>query len=344
MTLKTGWLTFRPRRPGCGIPSWMGRTGMARVNRQGLPNPVDPFVCSLRHNRCGRKPTTLEGKCEPNSADHDPILPEFESLKRMSSDWSPTILLCLPCLWLLAVLGRVSPSSGQDLYQNYAEPDRSQICPNCNHRLPRVNICGWKGHPWRDKVPGGCRCGKPGPWTWYNLDCHWPAPFSVLADHGHHGDRRRSTTSTTKPRLRDALDCFADLRLLPPVRCDNGYTGRYCDPYGYLGRSRRGQTVVAEPAPFPEELPAPSREPLTNKFKSAGPIAHGSDRQQQIEVAASRLWAVPASDPRTAERGQTWQSQAEKKTPPEPVRVADVPSAVWTSNLVERNIEQTVRR
>ena len=49
--------------------------------------------------------------------------------------------------------------------------------------------------------------------------------------------------NTTQPRPRDLLEVFGNIRLLPDVRRDNGYSGPHCDPYGRLGDSRRG--VVA---------------------------------------------------------------------------------------------------
>jgi hypothetical protein len=93
------------------------------------------------------------------------------------------------------------------------------------------------GRPWTDPLSGGCRCGKYSNWTNLNYSSAWTSPFSVWLDYGPKGNGQRATADTRNPRLRDGLDTLADVRLLPPVRKDNGHTGCYCDPYGQLGRS-----------------------------------------------------------------------------------------------------------
>lgn len=128
----------------------------------------------------------------------------------------------------------------------YVDPDRMAACPNCNHQLPKVNVYGWRGTPYSEAETGGCRCGQKSGLTWYNGYCHWQSPWSVLLDHGPSGRGKRKTADTRFPRLRDCLDVFANFRLLPPVRCDNGYTGIDCDPYGLLGKSRQGIVVNSQ--------------------------------------------------------------------------------------------------
>lgn len=150
----------------------------------------------------------------------------------------------IPLVWpAVSSAQQISPNRAIELYVDF---DRTLSCPNCNHEIPKANICGWKGRPYRDEVEDGCRCGKKSCLTYYNAYCHWPSPFSVLIDHGRSGCKWGNGTDTTRPRLRDKLDVFANVRLLPPVRHDNGYCGPQCDPYGIVGKSRRG--VVVEQA------------------------------------------------------------------------------------------------
>ena len=132
-------------------------------------------------------------------------------------------------------------------------------CRNCEHNLPKVKLPGFKGQPYRSQPLGGCPCGKRSKWTNYNFHAHWHSPFSVILDHGVHGKEWRPSADTTQPRLRDCLDIFANVKLLPDVRCDNGYEGPHCDPYGHLGASRQGR-VLNESAPA--TIPGNSSYPL----------------------------------------------------------------------------------
>jgi hypothetical protein len=137
----------------------------------------------------------------------------------------------------------------------------SHRCPGdvCQSLFSGVN--GWGGRPWRDPVPGGCRCGKKCGATHYNFSNSWPSPFSVLLDYGGKGDAWRCTADTRNSRLRDGLDVLASVRLLAPLRRDNGYCGPDCDLWGHVGRSQQlssgttvewsPETAVATPAPAP---------------------------------------------------------------------------------------------
>lgn len=200
------------------------------------------------------------------------------------------ILSTVSVVFLIVAVGnaqQVSPTRAFDLYADY---DRTQSCPNCNHQLPRPALYGWKGHPWRDKRPGGCQCGKRSALTWYNGYHHWPSPWSVLVDHGCDGSKWRSGTDTTCPRFRDKLDIFANIRLAPPVRNDNGYTGRQCDPYGLVGKSRQGAT---------HHTPTPVRQEDIVHFhpESASPdavVIHPLPQSQ------NNSWSYPAQQSRPA--------------------------------------------
>lgn len=113
----------------------------------------------------------------------------------------------------------------------------ANACEICSHRIPRGRLPGWMGRPWEEPVSGGCRCGKYSQWTNLNFSSAWTSPFSVWLDYGPQGNLLRETADTRNPRMRDCLDSLAGIRLLPPVRKDNGYSGYYCDPFGHVGRS-----------------------------------------------------------------------------------------------------------
>ncbi len=163
--------------------------------------------------------------------------------------WKSTLLALVAVWW-------INPSlDAQEHWFVYSDADRIRICPNCNHNLPHKDAYGWRGNPWRDRDLGGCRCGKHTGKTYYNASHHWPSPWSVLIDHGRNGRRWGPCTDTTKPRLRDHLDVLANIRLLPNPRCDNGYEGPHCDPWGFVGASRRGVPLAT-----PESLAEPPLE------------------------------------------------------------------------------------
>ncbi len=191
----------------------------------------------------------------------------FAASPNMTNHQRPTVF-SLVLAGLFFVLPNGNRATGQDSFDNYADPAPSAICPNCDHQLPRLDLPGWRGQPWRAKAIGGCRCGRSHGSTHHNFDSHWAAPFSVLIDHGCKGCRTPRSADTTNPRARDGLDRLASLRVLPPVRSDNGYSGTDCDPYGYLGVSRGGVVAYGvpdfapdEPAIDPQVLPAPGVEP-----------------------------------------------------------------------------------
>lgn len=336
------------------------------IGKVSLIGSIPSFAVNDKIVVAGNRKHSSRSVVEPTPAKpaaNSLILPETESVYRMR-------FLCLPFIALFAFTFGSNSSTivGQDLYQNYADPDRSAVCPNCNHRLPRVNVCGWKGHPWRDKELGGCRCGKKSPLTFYNFDCHWPAPFSVVLDHGCSGRARRATTDTTQPRLRDCLDCLADFRLLPPVRRDNGHTGPGCDPFGYVGRSRQGQIVMesVEPQLIPETIPpAPADAPAAKDMIWSTPVTNPVDQQREKATAAARLWeshptaGVPVvSQPvlirkpllpeptvkfsAAAPQGNILHDQPPRM--PQPPRMAEASPVVWDSRPSEREIDDTMQR
>jgi hypothetical protein len=198
--------------------------------------------------------------------------------------------------WLLvgpspALAQSLSPERARQLQIDF---DATRQCPNCNHQIPRARIYGWRGQPWYDRESGGCRCGKHSGITQYNVSSHWPSPFSVLIDHGRQGTHWKKTTDTTRPRFRDHLDVLAGLRLLPPVRCDNGYTGPDCDPWGLPGRSRQG-VVVDESAPAlePQNLPAGSFAASMPKLNANGRQASLMNMGLAPRHPGPLLWTTP---------------------------------------------------
>ncbi len=134
--------------------------------------------------------------------------------------------------------------------RNYIDSDNL----SCSNNVPYVNVPGWRGQPYQSCPVGGCQCGKHSKLTYYNFSTHWASPWSVLFDYGPSGDKSRPRASTVYPRHRDKIEVFAGIRLLPDVRKDNGYCGPCCDPWGYLGESRRG-IAVGQSATPEEGLP-----------------------------------------------------------------------------------------
>lgn len=209
-------------------------------------------------------------------------------------------------LVLLVCSFTVSAQTPQRAAELYIDFESTQTCPNCNCQIPKCRCYGWRGQPWSDCNSGGCRCGKKCGLTQYNFSSHWPSPFSVFSDHGRHGTKWRKSADTTHPRLRDKLDILAHVRLLPPVRKDNGYCGRFCDPYGLLGQSRRGVVVDGgiESAPVEEVAPTRIPEQASQKRPSAnreirlgelpGAASPAKHRLNRMEYAA-QLWPSRSS-------------------------------------------------
>ncbi len=184
-------------------------------------------------------------------------------------------------------------AQSQEHYNNYADPIVNSLCPNCNRELPALDVKGWKGHPWRDSVPGGCECDSRRKVTNYNFSANWPSPFSVLMDYGRCGDQRRCTSDTRNSRIRDQLDVFANIRLLAPLRCDNGYSGPHCDPFGYVGQSQRelGPAGLQQPI---------EREPEIAPIESLTMIpSHSDHTEPTAKPALGRLVEFNRSSPQT---------------------------------------------
>lgn len=236
-------------------------------------------------------------------------------------------------------------AQSQEYYNNYADPLRDSLCQQCDRELPRLNVNGWRGKPWRDGDLGGCKCGSKCGFTNYNFSTSWPSPFSVLLDFGSCGDQRRSTVDTRNGRLRDKLDLLAGIRLVGPIRSDNGYCGPGCDPYGYLGKSQRGleAPVIRHAAEgVPEIAPTgpltmisdspmrPSNSPALGKltdFKRFASEATMSQLDQQTRPS------VIEGVPTVLTGNGTPHSVARKET-----------GVVWESVTDDANSRETMRR
>jgi len=201
----------------------------------------------------------------------------------------------------------ITATRAHDLYVDF---DRTQVCPNCNQQLPCLDIYGWKGQPYRDKRPGGCRCGKKKGLTWYNGYHHWPTPWSFLLDHGRDGARWGRDTDTTCPRLRDKLDVLANLRLSQPVRNDNGYFGHECEPYGLVGKSRRG--VVVDGSHLPSQAAVrPSAhvtatQPINRVAPGAGPVNNPLVNPVAMEQTIAPVPSAPTAPANAATERPRW--------------------------------------
>ena len=115
-------------------------------------------------------------------------------------------------------------------------PNDTATCPP----PPVTRIPGLFGAPHQPTPIGGCRCNNPNGRFYSQLNPYWPRPMAVLPRINARDNY--PTDPCVTPRLRDRMDRLAKVKLLPNVRCDNGYVGPGCDPYGYLGESRRGVT------------------------------------------------------------------------------------------------------
>ncbi len=109
------------------------------------------------------------------------------------------------------------PVWGAESYQN-GNPRNSQCLPGlCGRpvvqqtKTSQLIASSQKGNCWGGSV-------------------HWQAPLSYVIEKDFHLSQ---THTTCKSRFRDHLDEFAHIRLMPNVRCDSGYHGCECDPFGY---------------------------------------------------------------------------------------------------------------
>ena len=172
----------------------------------------------------------------------------MKSSRMLSYALGPVILLLL-----------AENAGGQSFSPSARYHQAHSCCPN----LPRIQLHGWRGQPYREPQTGGCQCSRCSRSTCYNVSAHWTSPASVFLDFGSRGDHVRSTADTTQPRPRDMLDGLSNLKLIPYKRRDNGHTGCDCDPYGRLSDSRRG--VLPDTSNPVYESTAHRSRPLNNQ-------------------------------------------------------------------------------
>jgi hypothetical protein len=141
------------------------------------------------------------------------------------------------------------PSYGLD-FSEYRNQEPFPVDPRkrCNvcARPPAVlaqsrhdNWPGYRGLPYQEQEPGGCRCGKKDAPKHDQISAYWPRPLSAVRNDNDH---RHLDCATGQPcpqkRLTDWLDSLATFKLIDYKRTDNGYCGPGADRYGCLGESR----------------------------------------------------------------------------------------------------------
>ena len=114
-------------------------------------------------------------------------------------------------------------------------------CPNCKCNLP-----GFKGQPYIEKEPGGCKCGKKHPAHHPDFSLHWPRPFSARLDDRHPDRLPARYSPCPKKRFVDIFDPLSTFKLSSFKRKDNGYYGVGSDPYGCVGESKHGHVAGSQ--------------------------------------------------------------------------------------------------
>ena len=109
----------------------------------------------------------------------------------------------------------------------------AQTVDDCCPKPRPSKIPGLHGQPYQDRELGGCCCGRkqnlsPG------FSAYWPRPLTGLQVVNN---KDNYPFDCPGPRPRDRMDVLANFKLFPNARCDNGYSGPYCDPFGCLGES-----------------------------------------------------------------------------------------------------------
>lgn len=144
-----------------------------------------------------------------------------------------------------------------DIYRDYSPLPTDPRKP-CNECVTRQTdecekkckfscLTGFKGQPFRDREPGGCKCGKS---CMSNkkrpfFSVYWPAVGNAIGEERNPEKAAQRAANLNRFRINNLFDCAGGFELLPYDRRDNGYCGKNRDRFGCLGESRYLQSNVA---------------------------------------------------------------------------------------------------
>ena len=120
-------------------------------------------------------------------------------------------------------------------------------------------VPGWKGQPYRDLEPGGCKCSKRcrGKKRKPFFSIYWPSVLNAVREEHHPNKAARRDANLNYFRINNLFDCLGGFELSAYERCDNGYCGPGRDRFGCLGESRYLQSNVTGVDFRPPAQPVP---------------------------------------------------------------------------------------
>lgn len=116
----------------------------------------------------------------------------------------------------------------------------------CEKKCKLACLPGFKGQPFRDREPGGCKCGKccTSKKKRPLLSVYWPSVLNAVCEEHDPVKAAQRAANLNRFRINNLFDCVGGFELSPYERCDNGYCGKGRDRYGCLGESRYLQSNV----------------------------------------------------------------------------------------------------